>query len=78
MFETYRMLGHDHEVELERLARTGRRPAKPRAPLRSERRARRLPLAVRFRRDQAQGARGLIDVAAFGPRVAGRLAERHR
>jgi len=48
MFETYRMLGHDHEVELERLARTGRRPAEPRARLRPERRARRLPLAVRF------------------------------
>jgi hypothetical protein len=48
MFETYRMLGQDHEVELERLARTGRRTAKPRAPKRVERRARRLPLAFRL------------------------------
>ena len=30
MFETYRMLGQDHGVELERLAQTSRRAAKPR------------------------------------------------
>ena len=48
MFETYRMLGQDHDVELERLARTGHRVAKPRAPRRVKRRGRRLPLAFRF------------------------------
>ena len=49
MFETYRMLGRDHEVELERLARTGSRATKRRAPLRTERRvAARLPLPVRL------------------------------
>jgi hypothetical protein len=47
MFETYRMLGQDHDAELERLARTGHRVAKPRAPRRVERRSRRLPLAFR-------------------------------
>ena len=47
MFETYRMLGQDHEIELERLARTSR-AAKPRTPLRAKRRTRRLPLAVRL------------------------------
>ena len=47
MFETYRMLGQDHDVELERLAGTGSRVAKPRAPRRAERRRRRLPLALR-------------------------------
>ena len=48
MFETHRMLGQDHELELERLAWTDRRAAKPRAPQRAEPRARRLPLAVRL------------------------------
>ena len=48
MFETYRMLGRDQEVELERLARTGRRAAKPRAPRAVERRAGRLPLTFRL------------------------------
>jgi hypothetical protein len=48
MIETYRMLGRDHEVELERLARTGRRATKPQEPRRAGRRARPLPLAVRL------------------------------
>jgi hypothetical protein len=47
MWETYRMLGQDREVELERVAQTRRRAAKPQAPQAVER-ARRLPLAFRL------------------------------
>jgi hypothetical protein len=47
MWETYRMLGQDREVELERVAQTRRRAAKPQAPQAVER-ARRLPLALRL------------------------------
>jgi hypothetical protein len=46
MWETYRMLGQDREVELERLAHTRRRAAKPLRPV--ERRAKGLPLALRL------------------------------
>ena len=48
MWETHRMLGQNNEVELERLAQTRRRTAKPRAPRLVERRAKRLPLAFRL------------------------------
>jgi hypothetical protein len=47
MWETYRMLGQDREVELERLAQTRRRAAKSRAP-RPVERASGLPLAFRL------------------------------
>ena len=47
MWETYRMIGHDREVELERLAQTRSRAAKPQA-LRPVKRARRLPLSFRL------------------------------
>ena len=48
MWETHRILGQNNVVELERLAQTRRRTAKPRAPRLVERRAKRLPLAFRL------------------------------
>ena len=47
MWETYRMLGQDREVELERLAQTRGRAAKPQA-LRPVEPASRLPLSFRL------------------------------
>jgi hypothetical protein len=43
MFETYRMLGQDHGVELERLAQTSRRVTKPRGLRLAARQTTRLP-----------------------------------
>ena len=48
MFETYRMLGQDHEVELQRLAQTSRHAAKPRKLRLAGRQARRLPTTFRL------------------------------
>jgi hypothetical protein len=48
MFETYRMLGRDHEYELEHLARTRTRSTKPRRLREPERHARRRTAALRL------------------------------